>query len=95
MVLSGKSERMTLVTRYLSVSRVESEANNDLRASLLGSDSISGLYKQEKSALVTITWYIEGSLCCLGVMSVVKENDSRSAKRFPSQQNSSESVRRP
>jgi len=36
---------MTLVTRYLLVSRVENEVNNDLRLSLLGSDSISGLYK--------------------------------------------------
>jgi len=36
---------MTLVTRYLSVSRVENEVNNDLRLSLLGSDNISGLYK--------------------------------------------------
>jgi len=36
---------MTLVTRYLSVSRVESEVNNDLRSLFLGSDSINGLYK--------------------------------------------------
>jgi len=36
---------MILVTRYLLVSRVEHEVNNDLRLSLLGSDSISGLYK--------------------------------------------------
>jgi len=36
---------MTLVTRYLLVSRVEHEVNNDLRSSLFGSDSISGLYK--------------------------------------------------
>ena len=35
---------MTLVTRYLLVSRVENEVNNDLRTPLLGSDSISGLY---------------------------------------------------
>jgi len=39
---------MTLVTRYLLVSRVENEANNDLSSSLLGSDSISGLYKLRK-----------------------------------------------
>ncbi|KIM52929.1 hypothetical protein SCLCIDRAFT_1223324 [Scleroderma citrinum Foug A] len=36
---------MMLVTRHLLVSRVESEANNDLRSSFLGSDSISGVYK--------------------------------------------------
>ena len=36
---------MILVTRYLLVSRVEQEVNNDLRSSFLGSDSISGLYK--------------------------------------------------
>ena len=36
---------MTLMTRYLSVSRVEREANNDLKSSLLGSDRPSGLYK--------------------------------------------------
>jgi len=36
---------MMLVTRYLLVSRVEHEVNNDLKMSLLGSDSISGLYK--------------------------------------------------
>ena len=32
-----------LVTRYLLVSRAESEVNNDLKLSLLGSDSISEL----------------------------------------------------
>ena len=43
---SGLSEHcMILVTRYLLVSRVESEVNNDLRSSLLGSDTIIGLYK--------------------------------------------------
>ena len=36
---------MILVMRYLLASRVENEATNDLRSSLLGSDSISGLYK--------------------------------------------------
>ena len=32
---------MILVTRHLLVSRVESEVNNDLKLSLLGSKSIS------------------------------------------------------
>jgi len=36
---------MILVTRYLLVSRVENGANNDLKSSFIGSDSISGLYK--------------------------------------------------
>ena len=36
---------MILVTRYLLVRQVESEVNNNLRLSLLGSDSINGLYK--------------------------------------------------
>ena len=35
---------MISVTRYLSVSRVEKEVNNDLRSSLIASESISGLY---------------------------------------------------
>ena len=35
---------MILVTRYLLVSRVENEVNNDLRSSLFGSDSITGSY---------------------------------------------------
>jgi len=39
---------MIPVTRYLLVSRVESEVNNDLRSSFLGSDSISGLYKSRE-----------------------------------------------
>jgi len=38
---------MILVTRYLLVGRVESEVNNDLSPSFLGSDSISGLYKSK------------------------------------------------
>ena len=33
---------MILVTRYLLVSRVGNEANNDLRSLLLESDSITG-----------------------------------------------------
>ena len=41
-----------LVTRYLFVSRVESEVNNDLRSSLLGSESISGLYKWRRLTFV-------------------------------------------
>ena len=39
---------MTLVTRYLLVSRVENDVNNDLKSSLLGSDSISGLYNSRQ-----------------------------------------------
>ena len=43
---------MIFVTRYLLVRRVENEVNNDLRPSLLGSDSISGLYKSRKRDFV-------------------------------------------
>jgi len=39
---------MTLVMRYLSVSRVEKETNSDLKSSLLGSDRPSGLYNSVK-----------------------------------------------
>ena len=87
---------MILVTRYLLVSRVENKVNNDLRSSLLGSDSISGLYKLRWRKYVrfqAITRSIEDSLCCLRVMSAIKESDLRSEKRFPSQQNSLESVK--
>jgi len=87
---------MILVTRYLLVSRVEHEVNNDLKTLLLGSDSIRGLCKVRK-------WEFDGSKantspveviwCSLGVMPAIKESGSRSAKRFPSQQNSSESVK--
>ena len=41
---------MTLVTRYLLVSRVEKETNNDLKLSLLGSDRQSGLYNSVKQS---------------------------------------------
>ena len=39
---------MTLVTRYLLVSRVEKETNNNLKSSLLGSERQSGLYNSVK-----------------------------------------------
>ena len=87
---------MTLVTRYLLVSRVENEVNNDLRSSLLGSDSNSGLYKarwQKSVQFQAITRSAEDSLCCLGVMPAINESDSRTAKRFPSQKNSLEFVK--
>ena len=86
---------MILVTRYLSVRRVESEANNDLRSSLLGSDNISGLCKKKKPGFVqswAITRSIENGLGYLGVMSAFKASESMSAKRFPSQQNPLKSV---
>ena len=86
---------MTLVTRYLLVSRVENEVNNDLRSSLLGSDSISGLYKSRGLESVRLKATIKDTSCRLGVMSAIKESSSRSAKRFPSQQNSLESAERP
>ena len=82
---------MILVTRYLLVIRVESEANNDLSSSLLGSDSISGLYKSRRRDFVrfrAITRSIENSLEYLGVMSACKGSDLSPARRFPSQQNS-------
>ena len=86
---------MTLVTRYPLVSRVESEVNNALRSSLLGSDSTSGLYKQRGKPiqLEAIIRSSEDSLCCIGVMSAITEGDPRSVKRFPSQQNFLESVK--
>jgi len=88
---------MIIVTRYLLVSRVEHEVNNDLRTSLLGSDSISGLYKARvltcNRLQAVTTSFVEDIWYCLGVMSAIKESDSRSAKMFPSQQNSSESVK--
>jgi len=40
---------MIRVTRYLLVSRVEKETNNDLKSSLLGSDRPTGLYNSVKS----------------------------------------------
>ncbi|KIM63956.1 hypothetical protein SCLCIDRAFT_675735 [Scleroderma citrinum Foug A] len=85
-----------LVTRYLLVSRVEHEVNNDLRSSLLGSDSISGLYKFRRRKFVGFRANIrpiENISCCLGVMSTIKESGSGSEKRFPSQQNSLDSVK--
>ena len=78
------------------MSRVENEVNNDLRSPLLASESISGLYKmkrRESVRLRTNTRSFEDISCCLGEMSAIKESDSRSAKRFPSQQNSLGSVK--
>jgi len=81
----GSGRRCTiLVTRYLLVSRVESEVNNDLKLSSLGSDSISELCKPRLRMFAEfqpIQPYEDGS-CFL--MSAI-ESDSRSAKRFPSQ----------
>ena len=87
---------MTSVTRYLSVSRVENEVNNDLRSSLLASESISGLYKLRWREFVRSqnnARSFEDISCCLGEMSTTKESDSRSARRFPSQQSSLGSVK--
>jgi len=87
---------MILVTRYLLVSRVEHEVNNDLKTSSLGSDSISGLYKKRGlkfNGSQAVTLPFEDIEDCVLVMPAIKESDSRSAKRFPSQQNSSESVK--
>ena len=92
---------MTCVTRYLLVSRVERETNNDLKSLLLGSDRPSGSYNSEKPSgwWCTLTTPLSLScpplsdiLCRLGVMFAFKEGDLRSAKRFPSQEKSSESV---
>jgi len=83
---------MILVTRYLLASRVENEANNDLKSSLLGCDIIDGLYKGKGHLSVrfqTPTRYI---LRWNGVMSAFKER-SRASMRFPSQENSLESVK--
>jgi len=45
---------MILMTRYLLVSRVEHEVNNDLKVSLLGRDSISGLYNLRRLKCVQL-----------------------------------------
>ena len=45
---------MILVTRYLLVSRIESKVNNDLKSSLLGSDSIASFYRMRRSAFVRL-----------------------------------------
>ena len=87
---------MTLLTRYLLESGVESEVNNDLMSSLLGSDSISGLFKWRRMLSPGVQAIARPTVdisCYLGVMSAVKESDSRSAKRFPSQQNPMGSVK--
>jgi len=81
---------MILVTRYLLVGRVENEVNNDLSSSFLGSDRISGLYKN-KSWPVVRFMAVTRSLHWIGVMSAFKESDSR----FPSRENSLEAVKRP
>ena len=83
---------MILVTRYLLVSRVENDVNNDLRSSLLGSDNISSSYKLRMRKSVRFQANLgstEDILCYLGVMSAIKASDSRSEKRFLSQENSS------
>jgi len=87
---------MILVTRYLLVSRVEYEVNNDLKTLLLGSDSIRGLCKERTlkfGGSKATTPSVEDIWYCLGVMSAIKESDSRSAQRFPSQQNSFKCVK--
>jgi len=87
---------MIPVTRYLLVSRVDSKVNNVLRLSLLGSDSINGLYKWRKwkaGQVQASTKSSEDISCDLGVMFAIKESHLKSAKRFPSQQNSLESVK--
>ena len=89
---------MAIVMRYLLVSRVEKETNNDLKSLLFGSDRPSGSYNSVKPSITTTSlslWCpsLSDILCCLGVMFAFKESDLRSAKRFPSQQKSSESVK--
>ncbi|KIM56536.1 hypothetical protein SCLCIDRAFT_241605 [Scleroderma citrinum Foug A] len=93
---------MTLVMRYLLVSRVEKETISDLKSSLLGSDRPSGLYNSVKRSGL---WYAltmplslwcpprSDILCCLGVIFAFKESVLRSVKMFPSQQKDSESVK--
>jgi len=72
---------------------------NDLRSSFLGSDDISGLYKSrwllpvQFQAVDQLPPYPLKILCCPGMMSIIKESNSRSAKRVPSQQNSLEPVK--
>jgi len=86
---------MTLVMRYLFVSRVERETNNDLKSSSLrGSDRSSGLYNSVKLvpgwmyALTKSLFLGCPSLsdisCGLGMMFAFEDSNSKSAKRFPS-----------
>ena len=81
---------MTLVMRYLLVSRVEKETNNDLKSLSIGSDRPNGLYnlmEQPGWLYATLTmlfrslWCLPFSdiLCCLGVIFAFKESDLRSA----------------
>ena len=93
---------MTLVMRYLLVSRAERETKNDLKSLLLGSERPSGLYNLmtplEPWNALTMSlsfWSPPHSdiLCCLGVMFTFEESDLSSAKMFPSQHKSSESVK--
>ena len=82
--------------RYLLVHRVERETTNELKSSLLGSDRPSGLCNLcDSEVYFVLAKYRHRSdiLCCVGVMFAVKESDLRSAKRFPSQQKSSESAK--
>ena len=92
---------MTCVTRYLLVSWVERETNNDLKSSLVGSDRPSGLYNSmgglSRPQWSTVTMLLSpwcpshrDILCFLGVMFALK-----SVKRFPSKQKSPESVKWP
>ena len=96
---------MTPVTRYLLVSRVERETNNDLKSSLAGSDWQSGLYNGMKApesyaitrplimALSIWSLLLVNILCSLGAMFAFKESDLQSARRFPSQRKYPESVK--
>ena len=82
--------------------RVERETNNELNSSLFGSDRPSGLcnlLKPSRQKSGFTEWSIfeyqhcSDILCRVGVMFAIKESDLRSAKKFPSQQKSSESAK--
>jgi len=92
---SGSGRRcMILVTRHLLVSRVESEVNNDLKLSSLGSDSISELCQWRSRMSGQFQPIPPRKNRSRFLMSAI-ESGSRSAKRFPSRQNPLESVKRP
>jgi len=84
---------MILVTRHLLVSRVESEVNNDLKSSSLGSDSITELRKPRLQNFAQFEITQLGCKDSVRFITSAIESDLRSAKRFPSRQNSFESVK--
>lgn len=77
------------MTRYALGRRGESEANNELKVWLLGSD---------RPSLSTVTGERRGkecidTSCCPGAMSASEERDSMAVKMFPLQRKIPESAK--